>query len=86
MCGYNLISLCIERLFLKLLQLLEYYKGSEAWTPTSSLQNVPNHNVLNKKPSDFSAEELEEELFELFLTTRFQPRYALIHISVNYGL
>ncbi|KAE7998673.1 hypothetical protein FH972_003192 [Carpinus fangiana] len=57
-------------------ELLESYKGSKPWTPTSSLQNVPNHNVLNKKPSDFSAEELEEELFELFLTTRFQPSYA----------
>ncbi|XP_059431765.1 probable RNA-dependent RNA polymerase 5 [Corylus avellana] len=54
-------------------QLLEYYKGSEPWTP---MQNVPNHNVHDKKPSDFSAEKLEEELFKLFLTTRFQPSYA----------
>ncbi|XP_062149198.1 probable RNA-dependent RNA polymerase 5 isoform X1 [Alnus glutinosa] len=58
-------------------QLLEYYKGSEPWTPTSLMQNVPNHNVVNKEPSDFSAEELEEELFKLFLTTRFQPSYAV---------
>lgn len=86
-CGYDLISLYIEHLLLKFLQLLEYYKGrEEPWAPTSSMQNGPNDNVVNKKPSEFPAEELEEELFKLFLTTRFQPRYALNHISVNYGL
>ncbi|KAF5481968.1 hypothetical protein F2P56_002575 [Juglans regia] len=58
-------------------QLLEYFKESEPWTPTLSMQHVSNHDVATKKPSDFSSEELEEELFKLFLTTRFQPSYAM---------
>ncbi|KAG6662192.1 probable RNA-dependent RNA polymerase 5 isoform X2 [Carya illinoinensis] len=57
-------------------QLLEYFKESEPWTPTLSMQHVPNHDVATKEPGDFSSEELEEELFKLFLTTRFQPSYA----------
>lgn len=71
---YCLISFCTELLFLELLQLLEYFKESEPWSPTSSVHDMPNHDVPMRKPSDFSAAELEEELFKLFLTTRFQPR------------
>ncbi|KAB1214810.1 putative RNA-dependent RNA polymerase 5 [Morella rubra] len=57
-------------------QLLEYFKESEPWSPTSSVHDMPNHDVPMRKPSDFSAAELEEELFKLFLTTRFQPSYS----------
>ncbi|GMY20965.1 putative RNA-dependent RNA polymerase 5, partial [Fagus crenata] len=58
-------------------QLLEYFKKSEPWTRSSSMHNVPNHDVPIKKPSDLSCKELEEELFKLFLTTRFKPSYAV---------
>lgn len=54
------------------IQLVEKFNQSEPWNPPFSSSNVPN-----KKPSDFSDEELEDELFRLFLMTRFQPRYAL---------
>ncbi|GMY36155.1 probable RNA-dependent RNA polymerase 5, partial [Fagus crenata] len=50
---------------------------SKPWTPSSSMHNVPNHDVPIKKPSDLSCKELEEELFKLFLTTRFKPGYAV---------
>lgn len=36
-----------------------------------------NHSA-NKKPSDFLPKELENELFKLFLNTRFDPRFELI--------
>ncbi|KAK0572519.1 hypothetical protein LWI29_032755 [Acer saccharum] len=52
-------------------ELLKHFKESERWKPTSATSNVSN-----KRPSDFSPEELEDELFKLFLTTRFQPSYA----------
>lgn len=49
-------------------QLLENFKQTEPWTPSTSTPNVPN-----RKPSEFSDEELEVELFKLFLRNRFQP-------------
>ncbi|KAG5243394.1 RNA-dependent RNA polymerase [Salix suchowensis] len=49
-------------------QLLENFKQMEPWTPPTSTPNVPN-----RKPSVFSDEELEVELFKLFLRNRFQP-------------
>ncbi|KAL5771145.1 hypothetical protein ACOSP7_015299 [Xanthoceras sorbifolium] len=52
-------------------ELLKHFKESERWISTSSTTNVSN-----KRPSDFLPEELEDELFKLFLTTRFQPSYA----------
>ncbi|KAI9192350.1 hypothetical protein LWI28_021583 [Acer negundo] len=52
-------------------ELLKHFKESERWKPTSATSNVSN-----KRPSDFLPEELEDELFKLFLTTRFQPGYA----------
>lgn len=55
------------------LQLLKHFRESERWVPTSSINILPN-----KRPSDFSPEELEHELFNLFLTTRFRPRFGLI--------
>lgn len=53
-------------------QLLMYFKPGEPWRPSPSMEGV----TTNKKPKDFSAEELENELFKLFLSTRFRPSYA----------
>ena len=33
--------------------------------------------IADIKPNEFSAEDLEAELFKLFLTARFQPRYVM---------
>ncbi|XP_022145050.1 probable RNA-dependent RNA polymerase 5 isoform X2 [Momordica charantia] len=52
-------------------QLLEYFRPGEPWRPSPSMEGI-----TNKKPNEFSAEDLEDELFKLFLTTRFQPSYA----------
>ncbi|XP_011659951.1 probable RNA-dependent RNA polymerase 5 isoform X3 [Cucumis sativus] len=52
-------------------QLLEYFRPCEPWRPSPSTEVV-----TNKKPKEFSADELENELFKLFLSTRFQPSYA----------
>ncbi|GAB4852644.1 hypothetical protein Ancab_016859 [Ancistrocladus abbreviatus] len=49
--------------------LLEYYRPSEPWTCTFS---APKMDGL-KRPTDFSFEDLERELFSLFLTARFLP-------------
>ena len=49
---------------------------SEPWTPSYSVHKVPNNAIPLKKPTDFSSMELEQELFKLFLSTRFQPRYV----------
>ncbi|KAI4377766.1 hypothetical protein MLD38_015344 [Melastoma candidum] len=53
-------------------QLLKYFKPNKPWisasTP-SSLQCV--------KPSDLSDDELENNLIDLWLTTRFQPSYTV---------
>ncbi|KAL9362556.1 hypothetical protein Peur_045341 [Populus x canadensis] len=53
-------------------QLLENFKQTEPWTPSTSTPNVPN-----RKPSEFSDEELEVELFKLFLRNRFQPSFTV---------
>ncbi|KAL4034661.1 hypothetical protein IC575_003325 [Cucumis melo] len=52
-------------------QLLEYFRPCEPWRPSPSTEVV-----TNRKPKEFSVEELENELFKLFLSTRFQPSYA----------
>ncbi|KAK6941468.1 RNA-dependent RNA polymerase, eukaryotic-type [Dillenia turbinata] len=49
-------------------QLLEYFKASEPWRRTR-----PPPVVTIRKPSDLSDSELENELFQIFLTTRFKP-------------
>lgn len=54
------------------LQLLKHFKESERWMSTSKNLSA------NKRPIDFSPEELENELFKLFLNTRFRPRFELI--------
>jgi len=57
-------------------QLLQYFRKSDPWIENSA----PVHSVQldsgAKKPSAFSATELEDELFRLFLKARFQPRCA----------
>lgn len=52
--------------------MLEYFRPGEPWRPSPSMEGI-----TNKKPNEFSAEDLEDELFKLFLTTRFQPRYVM---------
>jgi len=73
---HYLDSFYIDHLLLKLLQLLEHFKVSEPWTPSYSVHKVPNNAIPLKKPTDFSSMELEQELFKLFLSTRFRPRYV----------
>ncbi|QCD92035.1 RNA-dependent RNA polymerase 1 [Vigna unguiculata] len=58
-------------------QLLQYFRKSDPW-----MENfAPCHSVQldssAKRPSAFSATELEDELFRLFLKTRFQPSNAM---------
>ncbi|KAK1397076.1 RNA-dependent RNA polymerase [Heracleum sosnowskyi] len=48
-------------------QLLHYFKESAPWTRMHS-----SPNVIHRKPSDFSCDELEHELFKLFLNTKNQ--------------
>uniref|UniRef100_A0A2P2QNV3 RNA-dependent RNA polymerase n=1 Tax=Rhizophora mucronata TaxID=61149 RepID=A0A2P2QNV3_RHIMU len=53
-------------------QLLETFKQSDPWTSASSTFIV---NTPERRPSEFSDNELEDELFKLFLATRFKPSY-----------
>ncbi|XP_034699033.1 probable RNA-dependent RNA polymerase 5 isoform X1 [Vitis riparia] len=53
-------------------QLLQYFRASEPWMRKCSTRHVPS-----KRPTDFSPDELEHELFQLFLTTRFQTSSAI---------
>ncbi|XP_074344092.1 putative RNA-dependent RNA polymerase 5 [Apium graveolens] len=48
-------------------QLLHYFKQSKAWT---RMHSAPN--AIHKKPRDLPCEELEHELFKLFLNTKNQ--------------
>ncbi|XP_020536474.1 probable RNA-dependent RNA polymerase 5 isoform X3 [Jatropha curcas] len=52
-------------------ELLEKFKQSQPFIPLSSTDDMPN-----KQPCKFSEMELEDELFKLFLTARFQPNHA----------
>ncbi|XP_022732295.1 probable RNA-dependent RNA polymerase 3 isoform X2 [Durio zibethinus] len=52
-------------------QLLNYFRVSEPWMGNSS-----TFGVSSKGPSELSDGELEDELFKLFLRTRFRPSYA----------
>ncbi|VVA99744.1 unnamed protein product [Arabis nemorensis] len=51
------------------LKLLEHFKPSEPWVSSSPI-------YTGTKPSDFPPEELEAELFKIFLKTRFDPRIS----------
>ncbi|XP_044463724.1 probable RNA-dependent RNA polymerase 5 isoform X2 [Mangifera indica] len=53
-------------------ELLKHFRASEPWTSKPS-----TNNMSAKRPGDISPEELEDELFNLFLTTRFEPSYAM---------
>ncbi|XP_062090886.1 probable RNA-dependent RNA polymerase 5 isoform X2 [Humulus lupulus] len=53
-------------------ELLQHFKPSEPWSPNPSIRKVEG-----KTPTEFSDEDLEDELFKLFLTTRFKPSYAM---------
>ncbi|POO00831.1 RNA-dependent RNA polymerase-type [Trema orientale] len=52
--------------------LLQHFKPSEPWIPNLSIGKVEG-----KSPNQLSDEELEDELFKLFLKTRFEPSYAM---------
>ncbi|XP_057247143.1 probable RNA-dependent RNA polymerase 3 isoform X2 [Beta vulgaris subsp. vulgaris] len=54
------------------LDLLKYFKPSHPWTCTNH-----SSSPQQKKPVDFSDEELEHELFSRFLSARFQPSKAM---------
>ncbi|KAI4350803.1 hypothetical protein L6164_005218 [Bauhinia variegata] len=60
-------------------QLLKYFRKSDPWVPNSSSCNksVIKSNPSIANPSALSEEVLEDELFGLFLSTRFQPSYAV---------
>ncbi|KAA3457828.1 putative RNA-dependent RNA polymerase 5 [Gossypium australe] len=66
--------------FLFFLQLLDYFKVSEPWTENCTTPEGPS-----RRPSEFSDEELESELFESFLKTRFQPSYAMSMAADNWS-
>ncbi|RZC51374.1 hypothetical protein C5167_019794 [Papaver somniferum] len=53
-------------------QLLESFKPSSPWE-----QKYTAKSVRHRKPTDFSPGELEDELFQQFLTTRFNPSYSM---------
>ncbi|TYH60945.1 hypothetical protein ES332_D07G014600v1 [Gossypium tomentosum] len=61
-------------------QLLDYFKVSEPWTENCTTPEGPS-----RRPSEFSDEELESELFESFLKTRFQPSYAMSVAADNWS-
>ncbi|KAH1131937.1 hypothetical protein J1N35_003315 [Gossypium stocksii] len=61
-------------------QLLDYFKVSEPWTENCTTPEGPS-----RRPSEFSDEELESELFESFLKTRFQPSYAMSMAADNWS-
>ncbi|XVF88617.1 hypothetical protein PTKIN_Ptkin19aG0065300 [Pterospermum kingtungense] len=60
-------------------QLLDYYRVSEPW-----IENSSTPGVSSKRPTEFSDEGLEDELFEMFLKTRFRPSYAMAVASDNW--
>ncbi|XVE54202.1 hypothetical protein DITRI_Ditri03aG0061400 [Diplodiscus trichospermus] len=60
-------------------QLLDYFTASEPW-----IQNSSTCEVSTKGPTEFSDEELEDELFKLFLRTRFQRSYAMSTAADNW--
>ncbi|KAL8138278.1 hypothetical protein V2J09_004279 [Rumex salicifolius] len=62
-------------------ELLRDFRQSEPWNPAPLCSQSSSFKT---KPSDFTAEHLEHELFRSFLTTRFQPWYDLFQTIVDY--
>ena len=62
------------------LQLLEYFKPSEPW---KRMHTTPK--AVNRKPSEFTSEQLENEYFQLFLNAR-KSRYAFATCVETYWL
>ncbi|KAF8393435.1 hypothetical protein HHK36_021679 [Tetracentron sinense] len=68
---HDLGSISLEKYLANLVVfevLLSYFQESEPWKRVYS-----TNNICTRKPTEFSDEELEKELFQQFLTTRFQP-------------
>ncbi|XP_070033193.1 probable RNA-dependent RNA polymerase 5 isoform X4 [Nicotiana tomentosiformis] len=59
-------------------QLLKYYRASRPW---SRIHSTPK--TLHREPNDFSAEEMEHELFQTFLETRM-PNYSMADASSSW--
>ncbi|KAK7245449.1 hypothetical protein RIF29_40295 [Crotalaria pallida] len=58
-------------------QLLKYFKNSDPWIERAVPCNAVSLDSNVKAPMTFSADELEEELFRLYLSTRFEPSCAI---------
>lgn len=65
-------------------QLVEHFRTSDPWMENSAPCNSVILDSGVKKPREFSDEELEEELFRLYLDTRFQPRCAYDYVHRTY--
>nr|XP_011459232.1 PREDICTED: probable RNA-dependent RNA polymerase 5 isoform X2 [Fragaria vesca subsp. vesca] len=61
-------------------QLLEWYKPSEPWIEAS----ISTKKNPSRCPSDHSPEDLEDVLFRSFLTTRFEPSFAMSEAADNW--
>lgn len=60
-------------------QLLQYFKKSDPWMESPPCNSVRLSSSV-KKPSELLDVELEEELFRLYLETRFQSRWVLQYV------
>ncbi|XP_004288888.1 PREDICTED: probable RNA-dependent RNA polymerase 3-like [Fragaria vesca subsp. vesca] len=61
-------------------QLLKWYKPSEPWNEGE----VATQKVDSKRPTELSDEELQAEMFRLFLKNRFQPCFATGEAANNW--
>ncbi|KAK9939775.1 hypothetical protein M0R45_016463 [Rubus argutus] len=61
-------------------QLLELYKPSEPWIEAS----ISTQKIASTRPTEHSAEDLEDVLFRSFLTTRFEPSFAMGEAADNW--
>ncbi|KAM5547583.1 hypothetical protein ABKV19_001859 [Rosa sericea] len=61
-------------------QLLEWYKPSEPWNEGS----ISTQKVTSNRPTELSTEDLEADMFRLFLKNRFQPSFAMSEAANNW--